>query len=540
MHGLRKIVYCGNPFRDCLLIVRNKLKLLVLIHERILFMIRFAGFLFLFTVAATPGIAQTMEEHKVMASDGEAEDWFGGATAIEGNYAVIGARMDDDNGSSAGAAYLFLRDSSGWTEQQKLLASDGSLDARFGRSVAISGDYVIVGAHKADGDIGAAYVFVRNGSTWSEVAKLSPSDGTSGDFFGTAVGISGDYAVVGAFGSANGGDSSGAAYIYMRTDTTWLEQAKLVPSDADTNDRFGRSVAISGDYVVVGSYGDDDFGGASGSAYVFERSGTVWTETAKLTPGDGSSGAHFGVSASASGDYLIIGAHTEGPDSSGAAYVFKKESGVWTEKAKLVAGDAGIGDEFGISVGITAGSAIVGARLDDDLALSCGSAYLFQESGSVWSEVVKIVPADLDSAAEFGRDVAISATDVLAGALFAPGVMPRTGAAYIYNDITLDVEDTEPSHHPETFRLRQNYPNPFNPATVISYMLSDGGQVDLTIHDLLGQQIKSLVNERQAAGSYTVSWDGTNERGESVAGGVYLFRLKSGTNVEARKMLLLK
>jgi hypothetical protein len=484
--------------------------------------------------------AQTLEEHKIFAADGAPEDWFGGAVAIEGDYIIVGARMDDISGSSEGSAYIFTRDTSGWIEQAKLLASDGADDARFGRSVSIFGSYAIVGAHKADADKGAAYVYSRSGSTWTQMAKLSASDGAEGDFFGTSVGIFGDYAVVGAFGAGNSGDSAGAAYVFLRVDTAWVQQAKLVPSDADTNDRFGRAVAIHGDRIVVGSYGDDDLGGASGSVYVYDRSGTVWTETTKLLASDGSSDAHLGISVGLSGDYLIAGAYTEGPDSIGAAYVYKNEAGVWSEKAKLVPPDGGPGDEFGVSVAIIPGSAVVGSRLDDDADSSSGSAYFFEEDGSGWTQVFKMIPADIDSAAEFGRDVALSSTDALVGSLFATGANARSGAAYVYNDITLDVDDQRPQFVPDAFKLQQNYPNPFNPSTLITFQLDETDRVELTVHNLIGQQIRSLLNGRQAPGSYSVQWDGKNEKGEDVAAGIYLYRLESGEKVQTRKMVLMK
>ncbi len=148
--------------------------------------------------------------------------------------------------------------------------------------------------------------------------------------------------------------------------------------------------------------------------------------------------------------------------------------------------------------------------------------------------------SDANSGYEFGRDVAISATDAIVGAIFADGVGPRTGAAYTYNDITLDVNETEPAVVPTSISLDQNYPNPFNPSTAIRYVPDRGAQVELTIHDLLGQEIRTLVNDFQPAGAHGVTWDGMNTKGVSVAGGVYLYRLQTGSSIKSRKMLLLK
>jgi hypothetical protein len=485
--------------------------------------------------------AQTIVEQKIMASDGEPGEWFGSAVALEESTIVVGARQDNDNGPGSGSAYVFVKDSTGWIEQAKLIASDGSDDERFGRSVSLSGDYAIAGAYRDNNDAGSAYIYKRNGTTWTEQVKITASDGIAGDYFGLAVGLSGDYAVIGAFGDDVAGDSSGSAYIFVRSDTTWVEQAKLIPSDGFIDDRFGRSVAISGDYAIVGAYGDDVGGGASGSAYVFERSGTVWSEVRKLTASDGTSGAHFGLAVAISGDYLLVGAHSAGADSSGAAYVFKRDSVLgWVETAKLTASDPGAGNEFGISVGITPGFAMIGAWLDTVNGDSSGSAYIFAETGSTWTEYVKIVPSDGRNRDQFGRDVAISTTDAVAGALLSDGMVSRAGAAYIYKDILLAVEDGGQPAVPSAFDLNQNYPNPFNPSTVITYGLRNNTHVELTVHDLLGRKVRTLVNDNQGAGEHEVIWNGTNGSGESVAGGVYLYRLNAGSTIQTRKMVLLK
>jgi len=176
-------------------------------------------------------------------------------------------------------------------------------DARFGTSVAISGDYAIVGAYLSGyDDLGSSYVFVRNGETWTEQAKLTASDGTKRDFFGISVAISGDYAIVGAHR-----DHSGSAYIFVRNGENWTEQAKLTASDALGSDQFGISVAISGDYAIVGDHTYDGAGVNSGSSYVFVRNGEIWTEQAKLTASDIAAGDLFGSSVSISGDYAIVG-----------------------------------------------------------------------------------------------------------------------------------------------------------------------------------------------------------------------------------------
>ena len=196
--------------------------------------------------AATPDT----EIVKLTASDAAAGDWFGRYVAVSGATVVVGAPNDDDNGSNSGSAYVFVRSGISWSQQAKLTASDAAAFDFFGVSVAISGDTAVVGANFDDGkgvDSGSAYVFVRSGTTWTEQAKLTASDAAALDQFGIEVSISGDTAVVGAFSDDDSGSRSGSAYVFVHSGATWTEQAKLTASDAAIDDRFGRSVSVSGD-----------------------------------------------------------------------------------------------------------------------------------------------------------------------------------------------------------------------------------------------------------------------------------------------------
>jgi hypothetical protein len=181
----------------------------------------------------------------------------------------------------------------------KLKAHDTAAHDKFGKSVSISGDYAIVGADRNDDNgglpVGSAYIFRRSGTSWSQQAKLTASDASPSQFdnFGFSVSIDGDYAIVGAVGHDDDGTESGAAYIFRRSGTSWSQQAKLTASDAAENDNFGNSVSISGDYAIVGALNNDDAGQASGSAYIFSRSGTTWNQQTKLTASDAAIGDQF-------------------------------------------------------------------------------------------------------------------------------------------------------------------------------------------------------------------------------------------------------
>jgi len=303
------------------------------------------------------------------ASDGGGGDSFGFSVAISGDYALVGAYGDDVGANSdQGSAYVFVRSGSSWTLQAKLTASDGATSDDFGNSVAISGDYALVGAYAddvgANSNQGSAYVFVRSGSSWTQQARLTASDGAASDLFGISVAISGDYALVGANGDNSGANlNQGSAYVFVRGGGTWTQQARLTASDGAAFDSFGNSVALSGDYALVGA-SFDDVGANSdqGSAYVFVRSGSSWTQQAKLTASDGAAFDSFGNSVALSGDYALVGAFSDdvgaNPDQ-GSAHLFKRNGVNWS-LVRAVTDNSPANTNNGQGVGISNGSFIIG------------------------------------------------------------------------------------------------------------------------------------------------------------------------------------
>ncbi|SPD75284.1 exported hypothetical protein [uncultured Desulfobacterium sp.] len=361
------------------------------------------------------------DEIEQKAMDASAWDYLGYSVSIAGDYAIVGAEGDDDGDYDAGSAYIFHRDGTVWAEQTKLVASDIAGGDDFGTSVSISGDYAIVGASGDDdgGSLsGSAYIFKREGPIWVEQAKLTASDAAAGDLFGNSVSINGDYAIIGAYGNDDGGSSSGSAYIFIREGSVWLEQAKLTASDAAENDYFGYSVSIDGEVAVVGAHLNDDKGANSGSAYIFKREGSTWTEQGKLIPSDAAADDYLGYSVSINGDYLIIGAYRndDGGSNSGSAYIFKRDGLIWAEQAKLTASDAAAGDYFGLSVSMNGDYAIVGAYADDDKGLSSGSAYLFKRDGLIWTQIKKITAGNGAASDYFGRSVSLTNNYAIVGA----------------------------------------------------------------------------------------------------------------------------
>ena len=269
---------------------------------------------------------------KLTASTGSEGDRFGHSVALDGETLVVGAYLDADVGPDAGAVFVYSRiaGDTSWTELAKLTASTGGeAEAEwFGRDVTIEGDTIVAGAYEYDGvgsDSGAAFVFVRQtSSAWTQQAMLD-GNSTAGDQFGRSVAISGDTVVIGADEADGAVVNSGAVYVYTRTaDNSWIEQAKLTASDGSQGDQFGESVAIAGDTIVVGAYKHDEHGPESGAVYVYTRTGSAWTQQAKLTASDAFAGDQFGRSVAIDGDTIVVGADNANgaATSSGAVFVF--------------------------------------------------------------------------------------------------------------------------------------------------------------------------------------------------------------------------
>jgi len=385
------------------------------------------------------------QQAKLIATDGASNDEFGYSVALSGDTALIGAEGDDDNGSFTGSAYIFVHSGTTWMQQAKLTAADGVASDVFGRYVALSGDTALIGAIGDDdngSNSGSAYIFIRSGTVWTQQAKLTASDGTANDTFGRSVALSGDTALIGAEGDDDNGSFSGSAYLFVKPISGWATtgtyNAKLTAADGAANDSFGRSVALSGDTALIGAIGDEDNGTTSGSAYIFVISGTTWVQQAKLTAADGAAGDTFGRSVALSGDTALIGASGDDDNgsNSGSAYIFIRSGTVWTQQAKLTAADGAAADSFGRSVALSGDTALIGAHLDDDNGFSSGSAYLFVKPATAWvttTQTAKLTASDGASGDEFGWSVALDGDTALIGAYGDDDKGSFTGSAYIYH-----------------------------------------------------------------------------------------------------------
>lgn len=368
------------------------------------------------------------EEKTVTSADGAGDDRFGHSVAISGNYAVVGAKMDNIGSNlNNGSAYVFHRQGDDWVEVKKLTASDGLANDEFGTSVDIDGDTIIVGSVFNDNlptlNPGAAYIFVRNGNDWIEQDKLMASDGIDNDNFGNSVAIDGNTAIIGAnFDESGIHISQGAAYVFTRSGSNWTEQDKLIASDGGGGDNFGWSVGIDGNSAIVSAYADDvNEISNRGSAYVFTRSGNDWTEQDKLIASDGLANDTFGYDVDIEGDTAVIGAESDTTNTTatkqGSAYIFTRNGDVWTEKKKLTASDGGASEHLGRSVAISEHTVVVGAYKARGGAsqIQIGAAYVYKRSNGNWAETRKLEVSDGVGNDFFGGSVDIDNGRIVGG-----------------------------------------------------------------------------------------------------------------------------
>jgi hypothetical protein len=369
------------------------------------------------------------------ASDGTAGSGFGASVAISGNTLVVGVQSGALTGSPAGAVYVFTASGTSWNQVAELKASDGAAGNRFGASVAISGNAIVVGAPSATvgthGDQGEAYVFTGSGANWTQAPPLTASDGVADDFFGSAVAISGNTIAVGAEDATATGTlglpGPGAAYVFTGSGSKWSQAARLAASNGAAGQEFGASVAIQDGTVVVG---------ASGTAYVFSEPSTGWTNMTQsdtLQPTDNGASAAFGFPVALDGATIAVGAPsaTTSGMAEGAVYLFTPKSilpgvSVWVQAARLTVPGARV---FGGSIAIQGNTLLVGERTPSvGSGGTPGAADVFTGAGSAWTQSAALTATFPGVGDGFGASLAIGGTTMVAG---APGANSGQGTAYV-------------------------------------------------------------------------------------------------------------
>ena len=443
----------------------------------------------------------------IKASTGGALKMFGHSVAISGDTMAVGApgersatttiNGDETNNDEpmSGAVYVFTRNGTSWQQQAYIKASNAQGEDYFGFSVALSGDTLVVGAFQEDSDAaeidgdqtdnssvdaGAAYVFSRTGTTWTQQAYLKAHNSDAGDRFGISVAVDGDTVAVGAHtessdfvgigGTADGFNnntaSSGAVYVFKRTGETWDQEAYIKASNTGTKDRFGVSVGLSGETLVVGAHAEDSeavgingdetgrLASRSGAAYVFTRNGAAWSQQAYIKASNTGSEDEFGGAVAISGDTIAVGSSEEASNGvgvggtqsndnasdSGAVYVFTRVDGAWDQQAYIKASNAGLGDEFGSTVALAGDLLVVGAPFEDGLSVDVngadddsgddtGAAYVYERKDDSWEFLAYLKASNPGVDDEFGRGVAVGAGMIVAGAPREDSIGSGVGAA---------------------------------------------------------------------------------------------------------------
>jgi len=397
-----------------------------------------------FLVLALPVLAGWQQRQKITSTPRGVGAQFGYAVAISGNTMVVGARFDSTTASQAGAAYVYILSGGTWTQQAVLLANDGAIADKFGQSVAISENTIVVGAYNDDSPLsnaGSAYVFVRSGTTWSFQQKLTANDAAADDQFGIAVAVGGPTIFVGAnFSDQPSNSDAGAVYRYTQSGTVWTQVQKMIPvGGVILGDHFGESLAVSGSKLIIGSPGADVPATAAGSVYSYVESGGTWVQQDKISIPGGGNGDSFGNSVAIEGNTMVGGALQYSPivgqPAFGAAYVYEFNGSAWVSQGRLTASDGATTDRFGYSVAVSNNVVAVGTREDDTTAggPDAGSAYIFTRTGSTWTQQQKLEAGDPANGDRLGTGIALAFGNLVVGAAEKALTSPNgQGAVYYY------------------------------------------------------------------------------------------------------------
>ncbi len=338
---------------------------------------------------------------KLTADDGAVSDQFGYAVSMDGDTLMVGAFRDDDNSGDSGSVYVFEYLGDAWTQTQKLIASDGDNSDWFGFAISLENNRAMIAANNDD-DLGersgSVYEFVYINGSWVEAQKLLASDGGANEKFGQSLSLSGNRLLVGAYRHQVNAESVGAAYVFEfdGENNNWVETQQLLSSEPVPDSYFGFAVSLSGDRALVGASQDTGNIESSGAAYMFAYDGQNWLQSQKFTVAEMNANGDFGVALDLHENRAVIGAKKENDNGSysGAAYVYDFMGGSWLQTDKLVASDNNARDEFGVAISMSGGKALVGAYRDTEIGNNAGSAYVFNVPFMVSLQVSGLAPGN--------------------------------------------------------------------------------------------------------------------------------------------------
>lgn len=481
----------------------------------------------------------------------------GFSSAVSGGWAIVSSPQKDVNDKKSLGGVTFYQLTEGqWKIAQQVLPSSISELGSFGSSLAIQGSTAVISAtgdHQGGLFSGAVYVYSYDylQSSWVQVAKLKASDTSIGKRFGHSVALKDDVIVVGAYNADGNETKSGAAYVFQKIEGAWVESQKIYATSGKSNDYFGHQVHILNEgNIAIGAYNADGAEERSGAVYVFKNSGSDWIQRAKLFDVEGSSSDLFGFSLT-SGPRLNIDESTDtytgtlfigapgtnnNNKQTGSVYFYTENSAGWNQSLELIETTSEHNDHFGVSISCNSnGNLFVGAnRVNTDSNLNSGTVYLYETflgQGSSVSQTSELTLSLINAYDQYGSNISTDEENIIIGSPYADvNGMNNSGTVSFFR-MTSIVDSTLNSS--DVYTLEQNVPNPSNGLTVIRYGLKKAGDVKISIYNIMGQLVEVLVNEYQDFGVYNIPF----EKG-SHGTGVYIYKIEVNDFTASKKMIL--
>ncbi|MEI6411653.1 MAG: HYR domain-containing protein [Bacteroidota bacterium] len=492
---------------------------------------------------------------KRFAADGVAGEEYGTSVDVQGDYAIVGSNQKTSGGQNIGSAYILFRDKNGtnkWGQEVELVAPGLLPGDNFGASVAIYGDYAAVGAPLDDeqlGNEGTVYLFHRNGIQWNFVKKIFAADPKSGDNFGSSLALEGDHLLVGSSLNDASGDNSGAAYMFYRNQggaDQWGQVAKLKATTGAADDNFGVSVDLDGDRAIVGANGVDGLYQNAGAAYIFGRNQfgpDAWGQIARIRANQAGENDNFGGSVGISGPWAIVGADRndlKGTDA-GAVFVFSQnKNGIansWGQSQIIFDVDGQAGNRFGSDVGVEAPYAVVASKGDSPFGQGSGGGFVYLLEGSTWVPADQLTDGGGHAGDALGSVASISGQTVILGApLYNNGQNSDQGAVVIFGGLCNDAFSPEiESRDQLTSNLGEAsvncFPIPFSDVLNIEVKGMRASEAQLTIVNTMGQIVTELY-KGAIDGDLRLQW-----RPTASTEGLYFLRMTSGTKVVTKAIV---